>query len=145
MLRRQSMRHFSDFLHFSTYLTSWFHFELWREQEAEGMNQMMIDKSWRTVQSKTKLGIHEKYLNQRVFLNKIQNYLKGITREASYVYILSGQKFIKSAKKMQFWICSQKVLPERSFSIRPKKDEKSQNWKIPNGHLESFSNTVMTK
>ena len=45
LLRRQSIRHFSDFLHFSTYLTSWIHFELWREQEAEGMNRMMIDKS----------------------------------------------------------------------------------------------------
>ena len=66
----------TSFLGFSSffYLPNFLESSKWRitlHLAVEGMNQMMIDKSWRTVQSKTKLGIHEKYLNQRVFLNKI--------------------------------------------------------------------------
>ena len=51
----------------------------------------------------------------------------NIAREASYVYILRGQKLIKNAKKgsisMSFWKpepCGQKVLLDRSLSIRQK-------------------------
>ena len=45
----------------------------------------------------------------------------NIASEASYVYILSGQKLIKNAKNGPFWrvfekpkVCGQTVLPDRS-------------------------------
>ena len=48
----------------------------------------------------------------------------NIVSEASYVYNLSGQKFIKIAKNSQVWrifektkACGQKVLPDRSLLI----------------------------
>ena len=49
----------------------------------------------------------------------------NIESEASYVYILSGQKLIKNVKKTRsilasFWkpdVCGQTVLPDRSISI----------------------------
>ena len=51
----------------------------------------------------------------------------NIASDASYVYILSGQKLIKSAKKWSilasFWkpeACGQTVLPDRSFLIGQK-------------------------
>ena len=44
--------------------------------------------------------------------------------EASYVFILSGQKFVKNAKNGPFWrvfekteACGQTVLPDRSILI----------------------------
>ena len=47
--------------------------------------------------------------------------------EASYVYILSGQKLIKNAKNGPFWrvfrkseACGQTVLPDRSVFIEQK-------------------------
>ena len=47
-----------------------------------------------------------------------------IASEASYVYILSGQKLIKNAKNGPFWrvfkkpeACGQTVLPDRSVLI----------------------------
>ena len=49
-----------------------------------------------------------------------------IASDASYVYILSGQKFIKNAKKSIFAIFlktkvyGQTVLPDRSILIRQK-------------------------
>ena len=46
----------------------------------------------------------------------------NIASEASYVYILSGQKFIKNVKNCQFWRflekpkdCCQTVLPDMSL------------------------------
>ena len=53
---------------------------------------------------------------------------------ASYTYILSGQKLIKTAKKWSIWnpeVCGQIVLP-----YRPKISGKCQR------HFEWFSNTV---
>ena len=54
--------------------------------------------------------------------------------EASYVYILSGQKFIKNAKNGPFWrvfdkpeACGQTVLPDRSVFNRTKIGGKCQN------------------
>ena len=50
----------------------------------------------------------------------------NIASEASYVYILSGQKLIKNAKNGQFWqvfenkACGQTVLPDRSVLIGQK-------------------------
>ena len=46
-----------------------------------------------------------------------ENHRKSLIQrfEASYVYILSGQKLIKNAKNGQFWkpeACSQTVLPD---------------------------------
>ena len=50
--------------------------------------------------------------------------LFNIASEASYVYILSGQKSIKVAQNGQFWrvfrkaeACGQTVLPDRSVLI----------------------------
>ena len=51
----------------------------------------------------------------------------NIASEASYVYILSGQKFMKNAENGQFWrvfekleACGQTVLPDRSILIGQK-------------------------
>ena len=53
--------------------------------------------------------------------------LFNITSEASYVYTLNGQKFIKKAKNGQFWrvfenpeACGQTVLPDKSLLIGQK-------------------------
>ena len=62
--------------------------------------------------------------------------LINLASEASYVYILSGQKLIKKTKKWSnlasFWKseeCSQTVLPDRStFFNRIKIGEKWQKW-----------------
>ena len=66
--------------------------------------------------------------------------------EASYIYILSGQKLIKNAKKcpilVSFWkpeACGQTVLPDRSVLIRQKLVE---NAKIQMRYFELFSNNV---
>ena len=57
--------------------------------------------------------------------------------EASYIYILSGQKFIKNAKKWSilasFWkaeVCGQTVLPDRSILIGQKLVENARNKKL---------------
>ena len=63
-------------------------------------------------------------LYSRIFTNRtstmLENYRKSlIMREKSYVYILSGQKFIKNAKNGTFGeflkpeACGQTVLPDR--------------------------------
>ena len=49
----------------------------------------------------------------------------NIASEASYVYILSGQKLIKKTKNPQFWqvlrkACGKTVLPDRSLLIGQK-------------------------
>ena len=47
----------------------------------------------------------------------------NIASEASYIYILSGQKSIKNAKNGPFWkpkACGQTVLPDRSILIGQK-------------------------
>ena len=71
----------------------------------------------------------------------VQKVAFNIASEASYVYILSGQRFHKIAKNGQFWrvfskltACGQTVLPGWSltFSIR------SENAKIQLRHFESF-------
>ena len=61
----------------------------------------------------------------------------NIASEASYVYILSGQKFIKNAKNGQFWrvfwkpeACGHTVLPDRSLLIEQKFGGKCQYWDI---------------
>ena len=53
----------------------------------------------------------------------------NIASEASYVYIFSGQKFIKNAKNGQLKseTCCETVLPDRSILIGPKIGEKCQN------------------
>ena len=73
----------------------------------------------------------------------------NIASEASYVYILSGQKLIKNAKKWStlasFWkteACGQTVLPDRSVLIGHKLVE---NANIKMRHFESFSNNVETQ
>ena len=70
----------------------------------------------------------------------------NIASEASYVYILSGQKFIKNAQKWSnlasFWkpeACGQPELPDRSVLIGRKLVE---NAKIQVRHFRWFWNTV---
>ena len=77
--------------------------------------------------------------NARSSLIKIKQCLKitekvsfNIASEASLVYTLSEQKFIKNAKSGKFWkaeVSGQTVLPDRSLWIRPKLVE---NVKIEN-------------
>ena len=66
--------------------------------------------------------------------NTFKNVSFNIASKASYFYILSGQKFIKNAKNGEFKkktkACGQIVLPDRSFWIGPKIDEKYQKWLI---------------
>ena len=57
----------------------------------------------------------------------------NIASEASYVYILSGQKLIKNAQKWSilasFWkpkARGQTVLPDKSFLIRQKMEENAK-------------------
>ena len=57
----------------------------------------------------------------------------NIASEASYAYILSGQKLIKNAKNGQFWrvfdkpeACGQTVLPDRSILIGQKMVENAK-------------------
>ena len=59
-----------------------------------------------------------------------------IASEASYAYILNGQKFIKNAKNCPFWrffskpeACGQTVLPDKSALIGQKlvENTKTQN------------------
>ena len=62
----------------------------------------------------------------------------NIASEASYVYILSGQKLIKNAILATFWkpeACGQTVLPDRSVLIGQKLVE---NAKIPKIHMRYF-------
>ena len=68
----------------------------------------------------------------------------NIASEASYVYILSRQKFIENAKKSSilasFWkheACGQTVLPDRSILIGQKLVE---NAKIPKFKWDILSN-----
>ena len=69
----------------------------------------------------------------------------NIASEASYVYILSGQKLIKNAKKWSiltsFWkpkACGQTVLPERT-----KIGGTCQSPKIQMRHFDIFSNSIL--
>ena len=70
----------------------------------------------------------------------------NIASEASYVYILSGQKLLKNAKNVSilasFWkpeACGQTVLPDRSVL---KGQKLVENAKIQVKHFGWFSNTV---
>ena len=78
-----------------------------------------------------------------VFENNRKSLKFNIASEASYVYILSGQNFIKNAKMVNltsFWksqACGQTVFPDRT-----KIGGKCQNWLIQMRLLEWFSNIV---
>ena len=62
----------------------------------------------------------------------------NIASEASYVYILSGQKLIKNAKKNpKAKACGQTVLPDRSVLLVQKLGE---NAKIQNFKCDILSN-----
>ena len=62
----------------------------------------------------------------------------NIASEASYIYILSGQKFIKKAKNGQFWRGFEKLKLPVNRVTRPDNVKrakivgKSQDWKIEN-------------
>ena len=63
----------------------------------------------------------------------------NIASEASYVYILSGQKLIKNTQNGPFWrvfekpeACGQTVLPDRSLLIGQKMVENAKMSKIEN-------------
>ena len=64
----------------------------------------------------------------------VKKVLFNIASEASYIYILSGQKFVKNAKNGPFWrvfwnpeACGQTVLPDRSLLIGQKLVENAKN------------------
>ena len=64
----------------------------------------------------------------------------NIVSEASYVYILSGQKSIKNGKNGEFWkleACGQIVLPDRSVLMGQKLVE---NAKIQKFNCDILSN-----
>ena len=66
-----------------------------------------------------------------------ENVSFNVASEASYVYILSWQKFSKNAENGQFWLfwkpeaCGQTVLPDMSILIE-QIGGKCQNWKKSN-------------
>ena len=66
----------------------------------------------------------------------VQKVAFNIASEASYVYILSGQKLIKNAKNDPFWrvvFCLQSNSVTRQVTFkRTKIGRKCQNWKIKN-------------
>ena len=65
----------------------------------------------------------------------VQKVAFNIASEASYVYILSGQKLIKNAKNDPFWrvFCLQSNSVTRQVTLkRTKIGRKCQNWKIKN-------------
>ena len=73
----------------------------------------------------------------------------NIASEASYVYILSGQKLIKNAKKWSILACFLKTRIQcyngatRQVTLsKTKIGEKYQVWKIQMRHFEYFSNIV---
>ena len=73
----------------------------------------------------------------------------SIESEASYVYILSGQKLIKNAKNGAFWRVFENLKLARSNSVtrqvtfnRTKIGGKCLNWKIQMRHFGWFSNYV---
>ena len=66
----------------------------------------------------------------------------NIASEASYIYILGRQKFIKNAKNGPFWrvflkpeACGQTVLPDRSVLLGQKLVE---NAKLPKTQMRHF-------
>ena len=68
----------------------------------------------------------------------------NIASEASYVYILSGQKFIKNAQNSRFW----RVFENLKLTVKQGYQttqfiEKCQNSKIEMRHVGSFSNNVI--
>ena len=69
----------------------------------------------------------------------------SIASEASYAYILSGQKLIKNAKNGPFWrsfekpeACGQTVLPDRSIVIGQKLVENAKIQKFKCDILSNF-------
>ena len=66
----------------------------------------------------------------------------NIASEASYVYVLSGQKFIRNAQKrtnsefLKTEGCGQTVLPDKSFSIGQKLLENAKIQKTQLRHFE---------
>ena len=76
----------------------------------------------------------------------------NIASEASYVYILSGQKLIKNAKNGPFWrifwkpeACGQTVLPDRSVLIGQKLVENAKIQKSKCDILRNFQTIFVPK
>ena len=76
----------------------------------------------------------------------------NIASKSSYVYILSGQKFIKNARKWSILAssgkpeaCGETVLPARSLFNRTEIGGKCLNSKIQMRHFDEFSNNVGLK
>ena len=78
-----------------------------------------------------------------MFENRIKSRI-DIASEASYVYILSGQKLIRNAKNGPIWrvfeneSCCQKVLPGRSILIGQKLVENAKIQKLKCDILGDF-------
>ena len=85
-------------------------------------------------ESETLYEINKNHIFNTVFENHWKKSHSTLRAEASYGYILSGQKFFKNAKNSQFWrvlenLCGQTVLPDMSLLIGQKLVE---NAKIQN-------------
>ena len=85
------------------------------------------------------VGVHNEF-NKSQCLKITEKVSFNIAREATFKYILSGQKLIKNAKNGPFWrvfakpeACGQTVLPDRSVLIGQKLVE---NAKIQMRHFE---------
>ena len=79
-----------------------------------------------------------------VFENHIENQI-NIASEASYVYILSGQKFIKNANNGLFWLDFEnlKLAVKQCYQTGQLKGQKLvKNAKIQMRHYEKFLNNV---
>ena len=70
-----------------------------------------------------------------VFENHRKKVSFNIASEASYVYILNGQKLIKNAKKISFWRIFDSVTRQVNFN-RTKIGGKRQNSELQMGHFE---------
>ena len=79
-----------------------------------------INEKKHIVQKSLKISISFFFFSFSLCLKITEKVAYNIASEANYVYILSGQKFIKNAKNGHFWkpeACSQIVLPDRSILI----------------------------
>ena len=88
---------------------------------------------------------HSAFHQNTVFENQ-RKVSSNMASKARYVYILSGQKFIKNAKNSQHWRFFKNlklagVTRQVTFN-RTKNYGKCQNWKIQMRHFEWFLNTV---
>ena len=128
------------------YLQFYYHKMLVKYNLTTFISKMLIEEV--LTASITAIYVNEKMHRTSQCLKITEKVAFNITSEASYVYILSGQKLIKNAKMVHlasFWkpaIGGQTVLPERSLLIEQKLVENAKIQKLEMRHFWWFSNTV---